>query len=72
MTTKTKFSEEDIRLNRMVKRRGLTKNAIKNYDTVFNEIFNLFEVNPSDIVRIGKREQKPFLVRKLGNIKYWS
>lgn len=72
MTTKTKFSEEDIRLNRMVKRRGLTKNAIKNYGTVFNEIFNLFEVNPSDIVRIGKREQKPFLVRKLGNIKYWS
>ena len=45
----------------MVKRRKLTKNAIKNYNTVFNDINELFDVTPSDIVKIGKREQKPYL-----------
>ena len=56
MSTKTKFSETDAKLSMMVKRRTLTKNAIKNYNTVFNEIYKLFGVTPSDIVRIGKRE----------------
>lgn len=56
-----KFTETDPKLKLMVKRRGLTKNAKKNYDTVFNEIYNLLKVTPSDIVRIGKKEQKPFI-----------
>ena len=50
----------------MVKRRKLTKNAIKNYNTVFNEINELFDVTPSDIVKIGKREQKPYLDKETG------
>ena len=50
----------------MVKRRTLTKNAIKNYNTVFNEIYKLFGVTPSDIVRIGKREQKPYVDKETG------
>ncbi len=61
MTTKTKFSKSDTRLRNLVKRRSLTPNAIKNYDTVFREIYELCEVTPSDIVRIGKREQRPYL-----------
>lgn len=50
----------------LIKRRKLTKNAIKNYNTVFNEINELFDVTPSDIVRIGKREQKPYLDKETG------
>ena len=64
--TKTKFSETDAKLSMMVKRRTLTKNAIKNYNTVFNEIYKLFGVTPSDIVRIGKREQKPYVDKETG------
>lgn len=61
MTTKTKFSETDSRLSVLIERRELTKGAIKNYNTVFREIYELFNLTPTDIVRIGKREQKPFL-----------
>lgn len=61
MTTRTKFSKSDTRLRNLVKRRKLTPNAIKNYDTVFREIYELCEVTPADIVRIAKREQKPYL-----------
>lgn len=60
MTTKTIFSKEDSRLNILVSRRNLSKGRIKTYDIVFNEIYNLFKKTPSDIVRIGRREQKPF------------
>lgn len=66
MTTKTKFSKSDTRLRNLVKRRSLTPNAIKNYDTVFREIYELCEVTPSDIVRIGKREQRPYLDKETG------
>lgn len=47
--------------------RNLLDDAIKNYDTVFKEIYMLFEVTPSDIVRIGKREQKHFIGKSLSN-----
>ena len=66
MTTKAKFSKSDSRLRNLVKRRHLTPNAIKNYDTVFREIYELCEVTPADIVRIGKREQKPYLDKETG------
>ena len=59
MSTKTNFSDTDAKLSMMLERRNLTKGAIKNYNTVFREIHELFEVTPSEIVRIGKREQKP-------------
>ena len=38
----------------LIERRNLSDNAIKNYDTVFKEIYVLFDVTPSDIVRMGK------------------
>ncbi|WP_295594916.1 tyrosine-type recombinase/integrase [uncultured Methanobrevibacter sp.] len=72
MTTKTKtipknnFSKNDVRLNKLVTRRNLSKSAIKNYNTVFDEIYYLFHVSPSDIVRIAKREQKPFKDNETG------
>ena len=50
----------------LVKRRNLTDGAIKNYNTVFREIYELFGVAPTDIVRIGKREQQPFLDKETG------
>lgn len=56
-----KFTETDPKLKAMVKRRGLTKNAKKNYNTVFNEIYEELGVTPSDIVQIGKKEQKPYM-----------
>ena len=67
MTTKTKFSKSDTRLRNLVKRRGLTQNAIKNYDTVFREIYELCEVTPTDIVRIGKREQNLYRDNETGD-----
>ena len=66
MTIKTKFSESDSKLSSLVSRRNLSKGAIKNYNTVFNEIFKLFGVTPSRLVEIGKREQKPFLDEETG------
>ncbi len=66
MTTKTKFSETDEKLKLMIKRRSLSKGAIKNYNTVFNELYSLFEVTPSDIVRIGKTDQKPIFDNETG------
>lgn len=70
MTTKTKtkkkFSEDDIRLSKLIERRNLSDSAIKNYNTVFNEIYDLFGVTPSDIVRMAKREQKPFKDKETG------
>ena len=67
MTTITKFSENDYRLIMLLERRNLTPEAIKNYDTVFKEIYDLCKVTPSDIVRIGKREQKPYVDKENGD-----
>lgn len=68
MTTPAKFSNSDEKLKMLVTRRNLTRESIKNYDTVFKEINQLFGVTPSDIVRIGKREQKPFLNEETNHI----
>ena len=54
------FANEDSKLKLMVKRRGIGDESIKNYNTVFNEIFEEFNITPSQIVEIGKKEQKPF------------
>lgn len=66
MTTRTKFTVEDPKLHLMVTRRGLSKGRIKTYDIVFNEIYTLFGKTPSDIVNIGKREQKPYIDKETG------
>ena len=66
MTTKTKYTEEDPKLNLMMNRRNLSKGRRKTYDIVFNEIYALFEKTPSEIVTLGKREQKPFLNEENG------
>ena len=66
MSTKTNFSDNDAKLSMMIERRNHTKGAIKNYNTVFREIHELFDVTPSEIVRIGKREQKPYVDKETG------
>ena len=55
-----KFSQEDPKLSLMIKRRGLSNFAIKNYNTVFNEIYELFNLTPSELVTLAKHEEKPF------------
>ena len=55
-----KFSEKDPKLSLMIKRRGLSNFAIKNYNTVFNEIYELFNLTPSELVSLAKYEEKPF------------
>ena len=57
-----KFSQEDPKLSLMLKRRGLSKFAIKNYDTVFNEIYQLFNLTPSELVLLAQHEEKPFKI----------
>ncbi|WP_458404460.1 hypothetical protein [Methanobrevibacter sp.] len=54
MSTKTNFSTTDTKFCMMIRRLNLTKDAIKNYNTVFKEIYELFNVI-NDIVKIGKR-----------------
>lgn len=66
MSTNIKMSENDEKLKLMLKRRNLSKGAMKNYNTVFKELYNLFGVTPSDIVRIGKTDQKPTLNKETG------
>lgn len=55
-----KFSQEDPKLSLMMDRRGLSNFAIKNYNTVFNEIYELFNLTPSELVTLAKHEEKPF------------
>lgn len=59
--SRIKFSEEDPKLSLMIKRRGLSNFAIKNYNTVFNEIYELFNLTPSELITIAKYEEKPFM-----------
>ena len=66
MTTKTKLSDSDAKLSMMIERRNLSKGAIKNYNTVFREINELFDVTPSELIRIAKREQKPYIDKETG------
>ena len=68
MTTKTKYTEEDPKLNLMMNRRNLSKGRRKTYDIVFNEIYALFEKTPSEIVTLGKREEKTFLNEESGTL----
>ena len=42
--TKTKFAKDDIRLKMMVERRNLSDDIIKNYNTVFKEVYGLFNI----------------------------
>lgn len=58
--SRIKFSQEDPKLSLMIKRRGLSNFAIKNYNTVFNEIYELFNLTPSELVTLAKHEEKPF------------
>lgn len=58
--TKTKFSDTDAKLQMMIIRRKLSKSAIKNYNNVFDELYEYFKVTPTDIVAIGKKEQRHF------------
>ena len=66
MTTKRKFSETDPKLSMMIQRRNLKKGTIKAYDITFNEIYALFNKTPSEIVTIGRREQKPYNNKETG------
>ena len=64
--TNQKYYVSDDKLKKLIKRRNLSKGAIKTYNTVFRELNELFDVTPSDIVRIGKREQKPIMDNETG------
>lgn len=50
----------------MITRRNLAKGTIKSYNIVFNEIYTLFNKTPSEIVKIGRREQKPYNNKETG------
>lgn len=56
-----KFSQADIKLMQLVQRRNLSKERIKQYDTVFKELFFLLDKTPNQLLEIAKEEQQPFL-----------
>ena len=66
MTTKTNFVDTDSKLSMMMERRNLSDGTKKTYNAVFREIYELFHVKPSELIRIAKREQKPYIDKETG------
>lgn len=78
-----KFSETDIKLIQLIQRRNLSKERVKQYDTVFKELFLLLSKTPSQLLEEVKEEQQPYLDkigipriiamddRKLNNYQFW-
>lgn len=56
-----KFSETDIKLMQLIQRRNLSKERVKQYDTVFKELFLLLGKTPSQLLEEFKEEQQPYL-----------
>ena len=56
-----KFSETDIKLKKVIKKKKLSKSRIREYDIAFKEIYDLTGYTPSKLLEIAKKEQKPFL-----------
>lgn len=56
-----KFSETDFKIMQLIQRRNLSKERVKQYDTVFNEIFLLLNKTPIQLLKEAKKEQQPYL-----------
>lgn len=57
----TKFSETDDKLKSLIRDKGLSTSRIRGYDIVFKEINELFGYAPSDLLKIVREEEKPFI-----------
>lgn len=55
-----KFSQSDSKMKKVIKKKDLSESRIRDYDIAFREIHDLTGYTPSDLVEIGKKEQKPF------------
>lgn len=55
-----KFSQTDPKLRKRIRKEGLSKSRIREYDIVFTEIYDITGYKPSEIIDIAKKEQKPF------------
>lgn len=51
--------EQDEKLKLMYLRKNLSPSRIETYNRVFRKIYQITNLTPSDIIRIGKDEQKP-------------
>ena len=62
MYEKILFSECDENLSKLLlKKQNLSKSSIKNYNSVFNEIFELSNYTPSQLLIQAKKEENPNL-----------
>lgn len=56
-----KFSETDIKLMQLVKRRNLSAEREKQYNIAFSELFFLLGKTPTQLLEEAKKEQEPYL-----------
>ena len=56
----SKFSQTDKKLIKVIRDKDLSSSRIREYDITFKEIYEITGYTPTEIVEIGKKEQKPF------------
>ena len=71
MDKKILFSECDVNLNKIIlKKDNPSKSFIKNYNSVFNDIYELFDYTPSQLLNIAKKEENPDSNQYICEIKH--
>mgnify|MGYP003294058765 CR=1 FL=1 len=61
MVEKIKFAEEDIKLNNLVVSKDLSDSRIKEYNYVFQEIYEEFGYTPSSLLEKAKEDEKQYI-----------
>ena len=65
MSNKIIFTDVDDKLKQMVRRKQLSNSRIKHLNTTFNEVYQLSNKTPSDLIQIGLNEQSPFIEEEI-------
>ena len=70
MSGKILFSECDENLrNLLLKKQNLSKSSIKKYDVVFNEIYELSNYTPSQLLIQARKEENPNIMEYVGELE---
>ena len=61
MAEKIRFTEEDMKLNNLVLSKDLSDSRIKEYNHVFQEIYEEFDYTPSSLLKKAKEDEKQYI-----------
>lgn len=61
MEKKINFTEEDLKLNNLVVSKDLSESRIKEYNYVFQEIYEEFGYTPSSLLKKAKEDEKQYI-----------